>query len=492
MKPQAIRRQVIWLTFLLAMASGAFASTWYVNGVTGSDDNSCTSPKQSCQTITNALNFRAVPGDSIAVAPATYTENLAIGFSVKILGSDQQNTIIDGGSLDTVIDVSNPNAVVTLARLTIQHGVATNGLGGGGIFNHGAKLTINDGTISGNKAGNYATPLSGGGIYNAGGTLLINKSTINGNLAISSGGGIFNSGGTVAINNSAVNGNFAGPTDEGSGGGIYSTGTLRLLNSTVNNNASLEIGGIYNNGTLIVSYSTISGNTSVDNVGGISSLGELTIGNSTISGNGSENNGPGGIAGDSVTIFNTSLYGNKSPGTPGGAIAARTLWIWNSTVANNGAIVSGGIAAGVATISNCTISGNFAFLEVGQAGGISINSGSIQNTIVANSTYGGNCRNSSTFKSKGYNISDDDTCNLNGPGDTSNTNPQLGPLQNNGGPTQTMAIASGSPAVDAGNPHGCSNGRGQLLTTDQRGDPRPDPGDVGVGCDIGAFELQDN
>ena len=66
----------------------------------------------------------------------------------------------------------------------------------------------------------------------------------------------------------------------------------------------------------------------------------------------------------------------------------------------------------------------------------------------------------------------------------------LGSLQNNGGPTQTMALPSGSPAVDAGNPNGCTDGLGHLLKTDQRGAPRPDrPEDTG-GCDIGAFEKQ--
>jgi hypothetical protein len=70
-----------------------------------------------------------------------------------------------------------------------------------------------------------------------------------------------------------------------------------------------------------------------------------------------------------------------------------------------------------------------------------------------------------------------------------NTDPQLGPLQDNGGATQTMALPSGSAAVDAGNPSGCTNGDGDLLKTDQRGMPRPDKEDKG-GCDMGAYERQ--
>jgi len=78
---------------------------------------------------------------------------------------------------------------------------------------------------------------------------------------------------------------------------------------------------------------------------------------------------------------------------------------------------------------------------------------------------------------------------ITGPGDLNNTDPLLGSLQNNGGPTQTMALLSGSPAIDVGNPAGCTDGLGHSLKTDQRGMPRPDPEDKG-GCDMGAYESQ--
>ena len=91
--------------------------------------------------------------------------------------------------------------------------------------------------------------------------------------------------------------------------------------------------------------------------------------------------------------------------------------------------------------------------------------------------------------SKGYNLSSDGSCNFNAPGDVNNTSPMLGPLQWNGGPTKTMALPSGSPAIDAGNPSGCTDGQGHLLKTDQRAKPRPDTEDTG-GCDMGAFERQ--
>jgi hypothetical protein len=150
---------------------------------------------------------------------------------------------------------------------------------------------------------------------------------------------------------------------------------------------------------------------------------------------------------------------------------------------NGGAVFNNG---GHLTINNSTLSGNSA----GLYGGGIYNAGTttLQNSIVANSPSGGNC-SGSTLTSHGYNLSSDSTCNFKGPGDLNNTDPMLGPLQNNGGPTQTMALPSGSPAIDAGNPSGCTDGNGHLLKTDQRGKPRPDPEDTG-GCDIGAYERQ--
>ena len=93
--------------------------------------------------------------------------------------------------------------------------------------------------------------------------------------------------------------------------------------------------------------------------------------------------------------------------------------------------------------------------------------------------------------SKGYNLSSDNTCKFGTSGDRNNTDPMLGPLQYNGGPnhTQTMALQPGSPAIDAGNPSGCTDSKGNLLKTDQRGMPRPDKEDTG-GCDMGAYETQ--
>jgi hypothetical protein len=168
----------------------------------------------------------------------------------------------------------------------------------------------------------------------------------------------------------------------------------------------------------------------------------------------------------------------------GGIYNLGSLKVNNSTISGNGALFSGGIAnRGTLSVNNSTIAGNN-----GIVGGIGIYSGTatLQNSIVAN-LVGGNCGN--TIVSNGYNLSSDATCNFTSIGDLNNTDPMLGPLQYNGGPTQTMALPSGSPAVDAGNPTGCTDGLGHLLKTDQRGKPRPDAEET-AGCDIGAYEYQ--
>src|SRR5207247_2178651 len=95
-----------------------------------------------------------------------------------------------------------------------------------------------------------------------------------------------------------------------------------------------------------------------------------------------------------------------------------------------------------------------------------------------------NCAGSG-FVSLGHNISSDGSCELTAAGDLTDTDPKLGPLENNGGLTATQALLPASPAIDAGDDSGCPD-------TDQRGAPRPvdGNGDGIAACDIGAFELQ--
>jgi hypothetical protein len=273
-----------------------------------------------------------------------------------------------------------------------------------------------------------------------------------------------------------------------------SNGNVTLFGVTIRNGLAQDGAGIFNGGTLSVIASNISGNTA-KNVryclyrqiclgavgGGISNGGTLTISSSVVVNNSAQSPYP-----DCAIGRNCETEG-------GGIFNGGKLIMTNSTVADNTAYSAsgypwghgGGISnTGTAMISNSTLSGNAA-----SPGGSISGSVTIQNSIVANSPSGGNC--SGTVTSNGYNLSSDNTCNFNGPGDRNNTDPKLGTLGYNGGSTQTIPLLSGSPAVDAGNPSGCRDAQGNLLTTDQRGMPRPDPGDPG-GCDMGAYESQSN
>jgi hypothetical protein len=158
--------KLLGAALLLVLTPLASATTWYVNGVSGSDFNNCPAP-----TIKKALSL-ASSGDTIMVAAATYTENLTIGISVTIVGSGASTAIIDGGGVNKVITISS-TAHVSLSKVTIRHGTAVYGAG---ITNSGT-LTLNYSAVTGNLAYHW-----GGGMWN-GGTLAINSSTISGNTA---------------------------------------------------------------------------------------------------------------------------------------------------------------------------------------------------------------------------------------------------------------------------------------------------------------------
>src|SRR5579872_2916424 len=110
------------LTVLCLLSSFACATTtWYVNGVSGSDGHNCLSSATACKTIGHALSL-SLSGDMILVAAATYKENLKIGKSLNIVGSGASTTIIDGGGVGTVITISSSNPHVSLSRMTIRNG----------------------------------------------------------------------------------------------------------------------------------------------------------------------------------------------------------------------------------------------------------------------------------------------------------------------------------------------------------------------------------
>lgn len=267
----------------------------------------------------------------------------------------------------------------------------------------------------------------------------------------------------------AVTVTFAGLTisngsNPGSGGGIYNPlGTVNINGCTISGNQAIHGGsaaGIYNAGTLNVTGSTISGNqNSTGNGGGITNSGGTTnVTNTTISGNSGNANGGG--------IHNT--FG------------------------------------GTVNVTNSTITGNTAHGSIGRGGGIQNSGGTVtvKNSIVALNSSGVEGPDvNGTFVSAGFNLigKTDGSTGFNAATDQTGTiasplNPMLDPagLRNNGGPTQTIALVSGSPAVDKGTSASLTGD----LTTDQRGAGFPRTFDNpsipnaagGDGTDIGAFE----
>lgn len=232
---------------------------------------------------------------------------------------------------------------------------------------------------------------------------------------------------------------------DGNGGGVQNSGvSLTIIRSTIQGNAAVgDGGGIYNGGTLTLFQSTVSRNTALNSGGGIANAGQLLIINSTLSGN-------------KVAAFGAE---------------------------RGGGIRNGGSAT--AKLSNVTLNGNVVAGEAPVGGAIVNDSGGsvrLKMTIIANRTasacYG-------TITSLGHNIDSGNRCGLTGPGDLSNTDPRLGLLANNAGPTNTHALLAGSPALDAGTPVDCP-------AKDQRGLPRPRDGNASGSaiCDIGAYEVQ--
>ena len=261
------------------------------------------------------------------------------------------------------------------------------------------------------------------------GTASINDSVISGNGE----SGVFNRG-SLTIENSSISANTASFYYYG-GGGVTNAGTLTIENSTISGNDSRYGGGVVNYETLTIVNSTISGNTGFFSGGGVTNWRTLTIGNSTISGNTSFQSSGGGVRNyGSVTFSHTLIAGNQAAASP--------------EIQNDGSNCSG-------IPSRCRVSANN-FNLFGANG----------NAGVTGFTPGP----TDLVPARGITVAQ-----------------ILGPLQNNSGPTETHALVAGSPAINAGNPDGCVDNAGALLTTDQRGFPRPFNGRI---CDIGSYEFQ--
>jgi CSLREA domain-containing protein len=454
--------------------------------------------------------------------------------NITIVGAGAGLTTIDANQLDRAFDIAVA-ATVTISGVTITGGAApspttsgADGDGGGGIRNAGT-LTLENVRVTDNHAGAGAKGADassaqdggrggdGGGIASSG-TLTIIHSTIDTNTSGSGGAG--------------GNGIYGGYGKSGGrGGGIHAEGPTTISSTMVTGNTTGDGG---NGGSCSADFcSTGSGTGGAG--GGINLMAGATLDDLVVSGNktgrgaiGAGSTTPGGAGGGvsflgtTLTLTDTTITGNATPGGRGGGIYVdgTSAEIGRSTITANATgqssaipsyAGSGGGGGGIATsqapllVTNTTIAANTTY-PGGDGAGVWVFSGSPtfrhvtiagndadpggngggiavlqQDLTLANSIVASNAPNNCTlfgashYTDGGHNVRFGDTsC----PGTTGD--PQLGALANNGGPTQTMALGSGSAARDV-----VPVAAADCATTDQRGTPRP----LGPACDAGAFEA---
>jgi hypothetical protein len=411
---------------------------------------------------------------------------------------------------------------------------------GGGILNDGT-LTVNNSNFMSNSASYY-----GGGIANQGMLTVIGSTFASNSATLGEGGGIENEG-TLTVSNSTFSSNFApvggGIDNDGSRITVSNSGTLTVSDTTFTRNSANSGGGISNDsGTLTISNGSFTSNSAGNSGGGIYNSaggiapGSLTVSNSSFVSNSAPQGG--GIQNEGALTVSKSTFLTNSAGHLGGGIYNNsfyaTLALSLSTLSGNSASDGGGIAEidGALTVSNSTLSGN---LASGEGGGIWYISSISAPHVLTNDTITANSCNTSgagsgsqgggiwtnpagltfptlnntiiagNFEGPNGNTPDDiagtlnsaSAYNLVGTGGLQNGvngnqvgvgNPDLAPLADNGGPTQTMALLSGSPAIGAGNIALAVDGNGIPLLTDQRGFGylRAVNGSV----DIGAYQTQ--
>ena len=341
-------------------------------------------------------------GFAVTGTIALTSGELLVAKNITISGPGAENLAVNGNAKSSVFHIA-PGRTVTISGLTIANG------SGGGIHNDHAALTLNNCTITGNSSS-----FGGGAIHNDGvnighATLQINNSSITNN----SGGGIYNDAiqaGTATVditysilsNNSgdAINNDGWSCTFCGNG-----TTAVQITNSSIIGNG----GAIYSD-------------TGRQNCGGSCPV-TISITNSTISGNG------GGV--HNSTLSDTVVS--------------------NSTISDNGFGIYNDYGAIAASVHNTTMSNNGVEIQNFNAPVVVY----MSHTIFNVSPGGHSVLNDfGTVTSYGYNVSSDDSGGyLNGTGDQINTDPLLGPLQDNGGPTFTHALLPGSPVINAGDPN---------------------------------------
>ncbi len=423
-------------SMLCAPAGADAASTFNVTRLDDPDPTTTPCVPGDCSLRAAVIAANADPGSTInvpagrVVLTRTGTDSTGINGDLDI---DADMTIRGAGSGATTVDASAiDDRAFEMEFEDLSVGLACDSDRTVNI----SGLTITGG--NGHLALGGGKPLGGGAIAVCG-TLNLSDSVLTGNQAIGGGAVIIGADATANIDRTTISGNDeGGSADNGGGGGILvqPTSTLNLTNSTLTGNSA---GG--------------DSTTGYGGGGAIMNLGEASLTNTTVTGNSAGSAGAPGIGGGILTV------------------ATVTTTLVNSTIASNTA------GSGGDGLPGC--GGNLSDTLDPIACTPGPGSTTLKNTIVAygNASGAANCAGGG-FTSQGNNLDSLDQCNLVAGADQRNTDPQLGPLSDNGGPTQTRALLAGSPAINGGANTGCP-------TADQRGITRPQA----LICDIGAYEL---
>lgn len=490
------RRTALAAAICTALGAGhAGAATFQVTNTNDSGSGSLRDAltQANANAEADVIDLSSISGQTITL---TSGELVTTDDAITIEGN---GVTVDAGGNSRVMYSDATDLVIN--DLTVTGGSVTGSAfnrgfprSGGGIYSkYGGSLTLNDSTVTGNAAeGN------GGGIAHLGnGALSINGSTISNNTA-ALGGGLFADvdGRDADIRNSVISGNAAtgspggieralegGPFQRGlagysAGGGAYlfvGYGNTTVANSTITSNTADSFGGLIAvtvgpDVNLTIDRTTISNNEATAGYGGagyVVSTYEAALVNSTISGN-TATQELGGL----ILVSGSASYVRGETPTP---VYGRTRIDFSTITGNTSGSDFGGLylaSNGTQTINASVISGNSATSNPD----VAIGGGALRGTP------GGGGSADVTYSLIGVDPTigtlnkDAISTSLTG------SNPQLGALADNGGPTRTHLPAPGSPLVDAvGSGAG---GCGTSVTTDQRGEPRPS----GAACDIGAVE----
>jgi len=485
----------------LAAVPSAHAASF---NVTNLNDSGAGSLRQAILDANGAAGADVITFQSGLSGTITLTTGqLEIYDSVDIQGPGAPALTVDGNNAGRVFYLYNSSGTsdVRIAGLTIAHGSAYDGAGIASFYDN---LMLEAVTITQNQA------TFGGGVAAIadGNTVTIHNSTIDNNDALDEGGGIaLISTGAVptdvfTLDTVQLTNNHSGDDS----GGMLADGfgmVLTIVDSVITGNSTDDDGGaIYiedTGGPTNILRTVISGNTALERGGAIYLYDpddDVIIQDSTISGN-SAGQGGGGLflysfdgVGHELIVENSTISGNSA--TRGGGIYLyyddHGLTIRNSTISNNQATTGEGggintyfVGSEVVTFDFTTVSGNTAATE---GGGIYLYGGTmpVTNSIVGDNTAavsGNDLAGDGDFDVSFSLIESPAGATINDLGNNQlGVDPQLTPLANNGGLTETQRPALTSPAIDAGDP-------GTAVATDQRGQPRPNP----VVPDMGALEI---